>query len=129
MPTSKLRIDIVEWAFLLLAVCTPFLRGEIASLPKGVNVVQADPHSPGTLLAGTVTAQLFRSRDGAETWSQLPFPGTRRCTLHAMVIDPTKPDVYLVAVSSERPEYAGVFRTVDSGETWYPLRGMEQKQV
>jgi photosystem II stability/assembly factor-like uncharacterized protein len=49
--------------------------------------------------------------------------------LHAILIDPTKPNVYWVAVSSETPQYAGVFRTLDEGATWQPLPGLEQKQV
>jgi photosystem II stability/assembly factor-like uncharacterized protein len=37
--------------------------------------------------------------------------------------------MYFVAVSSETPQYAGIFRTVDGGATWQQVDGMEQKQV
>ena len=107
------------------------LRGETggrAGTPP-LTIVQADPHHPGTLLAGTAAALLFRSRDGAATWSPLPFPMSLRCNLHAILIDPQTPDVYLVALSSENPQYAGVFRSADGGATWTQLRGLEQKQV
>jgi hypothetical protein len=46
-----------------------------------------------------------------------------------MLINPAQANVYLVAVSSETPEYAGVFRSVDEGDSWYQLDGLEQKQV
>jgi photosystem II stability/assembly factor-like uncharacterized protein len=110
--------------------CTAMLCGETGSeLPGPVTLVQVDPHHQRTLVVGTATAQLFRSRDAGDTWRPVPFPGALRCTLHAMLIDPTTANVYFVAVSSETPQYAGVFRTVDEGATWQRLRGMEQKQV
>jgi hypothetical protein len=46
-----------------------------------------------------------------------------------MLIDPLKPNLYLVAVSSESPQNAGVFRTVDAGATWQQLHGLARKQV
>jgi photosystem II stability/assembly factor-like uncharacterized protein len=100
-----------------------------AGLSIPVTIVQTDSHHPGTLLAGTATAQLFRSRDGAESWAPLPFPMALRSTLHTIVIDPSLPDTYLVGLSSEAPENAGLFRSTDEGVTWHQLRGLERKQV
>jgi photosystem II stability/assembly factor-like uncharacterized protein len=94
-----------------------------------VCLIQADPHHKGTLLAGTRTARLFRSRDGGATWSTLSFPGELRSSLHAMLIDPAVQNVYWVAVSSEMPELAGVYRSADAGATWERVRGLQQKQV
>src|SRR5262249_37465774 len=91
--------------------------------------VQADPHHRGTLLAGTATAQLSRSRDGGATWLPISFPPALRANLHALVIDPKQPGVYLAAVSSELSQYAGVFRTTDEGVTWQQLSGLGHKQV
>jgi photosystem II stability/assembly factor-like uncharacterized protein len=98
-------------------------------LPGPVTLVQVDPHHESTLLVGTATAQLFRSRDAGDTWKPLAFPAARRANLHAILIDPARPNVYWVAVSSETSEYAGVFRTDDEGATWHRLPGMERKQV
>jgi photosystem II stability/assembly factor-like uncharacterized protein len=92
-------------------------------------LIQADPHHKRTLLAGTATARLFRSRDGGDTWSPLPFTAELRSTLHAILIDPDRANVYWVAVSSEAPQFAGVFRSVDEGVTWQSVRGLERKQV
>jgi photosystem II stability/assembly factor-like uncharacterized protein len=88
-----------------------------------------DPHHPGTVLAGTATALLFRSRDGAATWTPLPFPAELRATLHAILIDPVKPNMYLVAASSETALHAGVFRSEDEGATWEQAPGLRKKQV
>jgi photosystem II stability/assembly factor-like uncharacterized protein len=127
----RIRFGIsLQLATLALTCWTAPMNGEIkVGIGGAMTTIQADPHHPGTVLAGTAAAQLFRSRDGAETWSPLPFPGALRSTLHAMLIDPTKPNLYLVAVSSEIPKDAGLFRSVDEGATWEQLRGLERKQV
>ena len=101
MPRKGCWIDAVQGAVLALANGATLVHGEPGILASPMTVVQADPHHAGTLLAGTSTARLFRSRDGAGTWSPLPFPGALRSTLHALLIDPSKPDTYLAAVSSE----------------------------
>jgi photosystem II stability/assembly factor-like uncharacterized protein len=49
--------------------------------------------------------------------------------LHAVLIDPIKPHTYLVALSSETPSYAGVFRSNDEGATWQPVSDLDRKQV
>src|SRR5260370_31346560 len=127
MRLSGLRILAIQWVAL---ACTGMLCGETGSeLPGLITLVQVDPHHQRTLVVGTATAQLFRSRDAGDTWSPVPCPGALRSTLHAMMIDPSTANVYFVAVTSETPRYAGVFRTVDEGATWQRLRGMEQKQV
>jgi len=94
-----------------------------------MTLVLADPHHRGTLLAGGARALLFRSRDQGNSWLPVPFAAELRATLHAMLIDPARPNTYLVAVSSETPLHAGVFRSVDEGSHWEQLRDLRQKQV
>jgi photosystem II stability/assembly factor-like uncharacterized protein len=94
-----------------------------------VAVLQIDSRHPATLLAGTAAAQLFRSSDEAVTWTPLPFPMAFRSTLHAILIDHSRPNIYFVAVSSEISQNAGVFRTQDAGTTWQRLPGLAGKQV
>jgi len=113
-----------------LATCILPLYGEASgSLVSPMTVIQVDPHNPSTLLAATATALLFRTHDGADSWTPLAFPAELRATLHAVLINPARPSVYLVAVSSETPLYAGVFQSVDAGVTWEPLRDLAGKQV
>ena len=99
----------------------------VTELAVPVSVVEADSHHPGTLLAGTSAAQLFRSRDGGDSWTPLPFPVSLRATLHSVLIDPAAPGTYWAAVSSEETENAGVFCSRDEGATWH--RGLEGRQV
>src|SRR6478752_2657646 len=99
------------------------------TLTSPMTLVLADPHHRGTLLAGGARALLFRSRDQGNSWLPVPFAAELRATLHAMLIDPARPNTYLVGVSSETPLHAGVFRSVDEGSHWEQLRDLRQKQV
>jgi photosystem II stability/assembly factor-like uncharacterized protein len=130
MSGLRFRITPVLWATLSGATVAAALHSETRTgLPVPVTIVQTDSQHPGTLLAGTATAQLFRSRDGAESWAPLPFPMALRSILHTILIDPSLPDTYLVGLSSEASENAGLFRSTDGGLTWHQLRGLEGKQV
>jgi len=130
MAPAFLSTAALRSAVLVLALVMTALGAEArAGLPSSVSLIQADPHHHGTVLAGTATARLFRSRDGGNTWSPLPFPAELRSTLHAMLIDPVRLNVYWIAVSSEMPQFAGVFCSPDEGVTWQPVRGLARKQV
>jgi photosystem II stability/assembly factor-like uncharacterized protein len=108
---------------------SPIQKNAAVPIAGPVTVVQTDAHHQGTLLAGTSTALLFRSRDGADSWTRLPFPAELRSNLHAILIDPVRSNVYFVAVTSETPEYAGLFRSVDEGANWEQVNDLYQKQV
>ena len=117
-------------AMLALVLFMTPIRGQPGDgLHSPVSLIQADPHHKGTLLAGTATARLFRSRDGGDTWSPLTFPAESRSTLHAILIDPMRPNVYWVAVSSEILQFAGLFCSIDEGLTWQSVLALERKQV
>ena len=83
--------------------------------------IQVDARHPGNVIAATVNAQLFRSEDDGDSWKPIPFPAQFRATLHAFVLDPRHPGVYLAGLSSEDPEYSGILRSVDAGVTWARL--------
>lgn len=86
---------------------------------------------PDTIYAGAEDAALFRSRDGGQSWQELPGlrsakghlwqPGAGGMAVHTILLDPTDPNRVFVAVSA-----AGVFRTDDAGQTWKPVnRGLK----
>src|SRR3982074_1380836 len=91
---------------------------------------------PDTVFAGVEDAALFKSTDGAKTWSELPglrthetagtwAPGAGGLCLHTIVADPTNPDKMYIAISS-----AGVFRTDDAGKAWHPAhRGLRSNTM
>jgi hypothetical protein len=81
---------------------------------------------PDTIFAGVEDAALFRSKDGGETWQELPGlrshetgpkwqPGAGGMCLHTVLPDPTNAERMYIAISA-----AGVFRTDDAGKTWAP---------
>jgi len=92
-------------------------------------VVQADPHRSDVVIAATSNALLFRSTDGGYFWKPLPFPAQLQGTLHAFVIDPNARDVFYAGLTSDWPDYRGVYRTRDGGQTWQLLKGLGNKEV
>ena len=81
---------------------------------------------PATVYAGAQDAALFRSTDSGQTWQEMVGlrghptapqwqPGAGGLCLHTIIIGPADPSRMFVAISA-----AGVFRSVDAGETWRP---------
>jgi photosystem II stability/assembly factor-like uncharacterized protein len=91
---------------------------------------------PDTVYAGVEDAALFRSRDGGQTWHELPAlrshpsasswqPGAGGMCLHTILLDPRHPDRVYVAISA-----AGAFRSDDGGTTWKPInRGLTSEGI
>ena len=83
-------------------------------------------NEPETVYAGVEDAALFRSKDGGQTWQELPAlrnakghlwqPGAGGMCLHTILLDPNDPGRIYVAISA-----AGAFRTDDGGQTWRPV--------
>jgi photosystem II stability/assembly factor-like uncharacterized protein len=84
--------------------------------------------------AGVEDAALFRSRDGAHSWQELPGlrghgtgphwqPGAGGMCLHTIVLDPKDPERIYIAISA-----AGAFRTDDGGKSWKAInRGLRSQ--
>ena len=91
---------------------------------------------PDTVYAGIQDAALFRTRDGGQTWEELPAlrthksaevwqPGAGGMCLHTILLDAGHPGRIFVAISA-----AGVFRSDDDGKTWEPMnRGLRSEQI
>jgi photosystem II stability/assembly factor-like uncharacterized protein len=91
---------------------------------------------PDTVYAGVEDAALFRSRDGAGSWQELPGlrghgtgpkwqPGAGGMCLHTVILDPSNPKRVYIAISA-----AGAFRTDDGGETWKPInQGLRSQYI
>ncbi|MEW6749367.1 MAG: exo-alpha-sialidase [Candidatus Latescibacterota bacterium] len=91
---------------------------------------------PDTVLAGVEDAALFRTKDGGQTWQELPglrhhgsgsqwMPGAGGMCLHTILVDPDNPERIFIAISA-----AGAFRTVDAGQTWQPINhGLKSQYI
>ncbi len=92
-----------------------------------------DPRNHQTLLVGTRSALLFRSTDGAATWTALAFPRLYHVAIYSLAIDPRRPDVYWVGVAAEAKHRddpsAGLYESDDAGKTWKPMEGLRGKSV
>ena len=89
---------------------------------------------PDMAYAGVEDAALFRTKDGGQTWAEMPGlrqhesgqywqPGAGGMGLHTIVLDPNTEGRMYGAISA-----AGVFRSDDAGETWTPMnRGLKSQ--
>ncbi len=81
---------------------------------------------PDTVYAGVEDAALFRTKDGGQSWHEMPGlrsvkghlwqPGAGGMGLHTIVQDPANPKRLYIAISA-----AGAFRSEDGGESWRPI--------
>jgi len=98
--------------------------------------LEPSANDPDIVFAGVEDAALFKSTDGATTWTELPGlrthpsapswqPGAGGMCVHTILIDPSDPDRLHVAISA-----AGVFRSDDAGQTWRPAnRGLSSEGI
>jgi hypothetical protein len=91
---------------------------------------------PDLVYAGVEDAAIFRSKDGAHSWQELPGlrghgtgpkwqPGAGGMCLHTIILDPKNPNRIVIAISA-----AGAFRSDDGGENWKPInRGLRSQYI
>ena len=98
--------------------------------------IEPSVEEPDVLYAGVEDAALFRSDDGAASWTEISAlrehatssawqPGAGGMCTHTVLIDPMDQDRIHVAISA-----AGVFRSDDRGGTWRPTnRGLHSDGI
>ncbi len=135
MLVSQLKMRKVEIAFLLAAAAGPLHAEWVARGPFGGSAqnLAIDPQHHLTLLAGTRTARLFRTVDGAASWQPLPFPRLYHVSIYSLAIDPRRDGVYFVGAAAEvrgaHDPSAGLYESDDAGKSWKQLDGMRGKSV
>jgi len=77
---------------------------------RRTHIISEDPLKSDTIFAGT-TLGLFKSPDGGKTWRHLSSE-----QVNWMVFDPGEPRTLYLAT-----EYAGVLKSMDSGESFRPV--------
>jgi photosystem II stability/assembly factor-like uncharacterized protein len=113
----------------LLCLPVPAAWYPLGPFGGSASIVVADPHSPGTFLAATSNALLFRTSNAGDSWTPVAFPFQLQANLNALVIDPQMRGVYLAGFSSALPAYSGLLRTTDAGATWHQIPDLRGQQV
>ena len=100
---------------------TASTSGPQARPTRGVPVMalDMDPMDPSVLYAATVEG-LFKSSDGAESWSRLPR--TFRRIYWTVAVDPTAPSmIYAIYAKDDAGPPGHLQRSDDGGSTWVNL--------
>ena len=91
---------------------------------------------PDAVYAGVEDAAMFRTKDGGQTWEELPGlrghgsgprwqPGAGGLCLHTIILDPTNAARMFIAISA-----AGAFRSDDTGKTWRAInQGLRSEHI
>jgi photosystem II stability/assembly factor-like uncharacterized protein len=99
-----------------------------------VRSLVASPDDPDLLYLGTSDGQLFKSTNGASTWTRLkPGLGQSGLSIDTITIDPKNPKtIYAGAWPVARGAAGGIFKSEDAGETWKLLdktRGLSVRAI
>ncbi len=124
--------------FLLLAAAAAAPLSGASWVSKGpfggsAQNIAIDPSDHRILLAGTRSALLYRSEDAGQSWNALPFPHLYHVSIYSVAIDPTQPGLYWIGVAAETRRAgdtsAGLYRSLDAGQTWTQVEGMKGRSV
>ncbi len=117
----SIRVDPKRPQLVFASACSGIYRSDnagaawvkIHGIPgthRRTHIISEDPINSDTIYAGT-TLGLFKSPDGGKTWRHLSFE-----QVNWMVFDPAEPKTLYLAT-----EYAGILKSMDSGETFHPV--------
>jgi photosystem II stability/assembly factor-like uncharacterized protein len=83
--------------------------------PECIGVLEVDPRQAGTLYAaaGCASQQLFKSTDGAASWTTIS--STLGVSAMSLLMDPLNSGTIYINTSD------GTFKSTDAGTTWNPL--------
>jgi len=70
----------------------------------------------------TNTATIFKSTDGPDQWRQVPIAVPAGAVITSFAIDPVTPSIVYAAHAYGDAGSGGVFKSVDSGETWIAVQ-------
>ncbi len=117
----SIRVDPNHPKLIFASACSGIYRSDsggetwvkIQGIPgthRRTHIISEDPRNSGTIFAGT-TLGLFKSPDGGKTWRHLSSE-----QVNWMVFDPGDPRTLYLAT-----EFAGILKSMDSGETFRPV--------
>ena len=113
------RVSLALLVALLLATpAHPAWRSEGPFVGAVVDVA-VDPVNPDTIYAATASGGVWRSDDGGQHWV---LPGDEMVSrpIEWIEVDPGNPATLWVGI--DNPGHAGLWRSLDRGKTWAPVR-------
>jgi photosystem II stability/assembly factor-like uncharacterized protein len=96
-----------------------------------VRTLAIAPDDANRIYIGTTDGQLYRSRDGGNTWARA-VPGFNKpgMVLENLLIDPVDSNImYLGVWAADNNRVGGIFKSTDSGDTWKELDDMHNESV
>ncbi len=93
--------------------------GAIEVAPSDTNIIYA---GTGDIITGGAIDEgngMYKSTDAGKTWQHIGLDSTKQ--IPSIIVDPSNPDVVLVAAQGnvhEKSGRRGVFRSTDGGRTW-----------
>src|SRR2546423_142446 len=84
----------------------------------GAHLVAEDSAQPGTIIAGTRNALLYRSSDHAQTWQPIAFERSLTATLNTLVTNRCFPGSFLIGTTDSEVSKAGLYQLTQVGESW-----------
>jgi photosystem II stability/assembly factor-like uncharacterized protein len=100
--------------------------------PDGGDVrsLSYDPANPDRILLGTSAGQIYQSLNSGKTWMRYVRIGKGNdYVVDHIIFDPKQHGVIYVAAWTLEQEGGAVFKSIDDGHSWEPLKAMEGKSV
>jgi len=94
-----------------------FYVSALAIDPTNADVVYV-AQQVSTFPPGPDAGKIFKSTNGGGQWREVPIPVPARAAIWSLAIDPATPSIVYAAYASGNAGKGGVFKSIDSGETW-----------
>jgi uncharacterized protein (TIGR03437 family) len=103
---------------------TPLGPGNVGGRTRALLI---HPRNPDTMFAGAASGGVWRTTDGGKSWTPLTDL-LMNLAVNALAFDPNNPETIYAGTgegyfNSDATRGAGIFRSIDGGDTWRRLDG------
>ena len=115
-----------------LVSCTAWSQQWTPLGPDGGDVrsLSRDPYAADRILLSTSAGQIYESNNGGQSWARMAKLGDGNdYVLDTIIFHPTQAGLIYVAVWIVENSGGDIFRSLDNGKTWKPVKEMHGKSV